>query len=90
MAPCLSRTLNLEELLKKSFFLFGPRGTRKSDLVNERHLRGLLKLREEALIERYMVVSLGPEERTVAGITMMPWRRFLGKLWSDQLISPHR
>lgn len=59
---------------------------KSTDLVNERHLKGLLKLREEGLIERYVVVSLDAEERTVAGITVMPWREFLRKLWAGEIL----
>lgn len=50
--------------------------------VAERDLRGLRALREEGLLEDYLVVSLEARPRTVDGIRILPWRQFLGDLWA--------
>ena len=57
-----------------------------SSLVSENHLKGLRALKEEGLLQRYLVVSLDLNERiTRDGIEIVPWQMFLGKLWSGQL-----
>lgn len=56
------RILNLEELLrKKSYFLFGPRGTGKSFLINEA-FRGRVLLINLLKSEDYLDLSLHPEK----------------------------
>lgn len=49
--------------------------------VNSRDLRGLRALREEGILERYLVVSLDPAEREIGGIRVLPWHQFLDELW---------
>lgn len=62
-----------------------------TDLVTAKHLKGLRALKEEGLIGEYAVVSLDPEpRRTDDGIRIWPWRLFLEKLWSGELIGPRR
>lgn len=54
--------------------------------VQERHLKGLLALKEEGLIRNYGVVSLDPEFRkTSDGISIYPWQSFLQALWNGEL-----
>lgn len=55
-----------------------------SDCIVDRHLRGLQALREEGLLRDYAVISLDPAPRTVDGIRVLPWRRFLDDLWSGK------
>jgi predicted AAA+ superfamily ATPase len=45
--------------------------------ITERHLRGLLALKEEKLLKRYIVVSLDPVKRTINGIELIPWTEFI-------------
>ena len=53
-------------------------------LVQDKHLKGLRALKEEGLIERYVIVSLDPEKRMTAdGIQIYPWKLFLNKLWGQ-------
>jgi predicted AAA+ superfamily ATPase len=59
-----------------------------TDLVTERHLRGLKALREEGLVKDYAVVSTDPVARTVDGIRVYPWKDFLSALWADRLLVP--
>lgn len=59
---------------------------KSTSLVQEKHLKGIRALKEEGLIEKYMIVSLDEEERiTSDGIAIYPWKRFLEKLWDNQL-----
>jgi predicted AAA+ superfamily ATPase len=54
-----------------------------TDLVNDKHLKGIRALKEEGCIQTYGVVSLDPVERITAdGIHIWPWKLFLDKLWS--------
>jgi predicted AAA+ superfamily ATPase len=58
---------------------------KSSDMVSERHLRGLRALREEGMVKNYAVVSLDPQKRVVDGITIYPWREFLNELWAERI-----
>lgn len=71
-------------------FIVGDRlaiEVKSTDLVNERHLKGLRVLREENLIERFIVVSRDINPREIDGITVLPWQIFLKHLWSGKLLS---
>lgn len=57
-----------------------------SPQITERHLKGLKALREERVVKSFHVVSLDPVPRTVDGISIHPWREFLGALWGGQLL----
>ena len=58
-----------------------------TDLVTDKHLKGLRAFKEEGLVKSYCAVSLDPHERiTHDGIIIYPWAVFLKKLWSRQLI----
>lgn len=60
---------------------------KSTELVSEKHLKGLLALREEGLVEKLLVVSLDPEPRRhQTGIEILPVAHFLKKLWSGSLI----
>ena len=54
-------------------------------VVAERDLRGLQAIREDAPLDRRIVVSLEPRARRVEGIEILPWREFLSRLWKDEL-----
>lgn len=58
---------------------------KSTDLVSDKHLKGLRALREESLVKTYGVVSLDPHPRDVDGITVYPWRDFLAKMWRGEL-----
>lgn len=59
---------------------------KSSELVGDRGLRGLRALAEEKRIKAYAVVSRDPRRRRVGGITIYPWREFLGALWSGEIL----
>lgn len=50
--------------------------------VSDRHLKGLKALREEGMVKEYLVVSNDATERTVDGIRIMPYEKFLRMLWA--------
>lgn len=53
-----------------------------TDLVTDKHLKGIRALKEEGLVQTYAVISLDPQERmTTDGIYILPWKIFLKKLW---------
>lgn len=58
-----------------------------TDMVSQQHLKGLRALREEKMIQKYIVVSFDSEIREVDGITIYPWKIFLKELWSGKLFS---
>jgi predicted AAA+ superfamily ATPase len=59
---------------------------KSTEFVQARHLRGLKVLREEGIVRQFCVVSRDPEERVMDGITILPWQRFLERLWSDMVL----
>ena len=56
-------------------------------LIQDKHLKGLRSLKEEQVIEKYIIVSLDEEERiTKDKIYIMPWESFLKNLWKGKII----
>ena len=55
-------------------------------IIGRRDLRGLLALRDEGLLDRYLVVSMESAPRTVDGISILPWAEFLDELWGGHLV----
>lgn len=59
-----------------------------ADLITDKHLKGIRALKEEGLIQTYVVISFDLHERLTAdGIYILPWEIFLKKLWSDEMIT---
>jgi predicted AAA+ superfamily ATPase len=57
-----------------------------SDLISDKHLKGLKALHEEQLFSRYIVISLDPNYRKLDnGIEIYPWKDFLSALWQGEL-----
>src|SRR3990167_131507 len=62
-----------------------------TDLVTDKHLKGLRALKEEGLIQTYGVVSLDPSDRITAdGIHIWSWHNFLQKLWSGHFTTTQK
>ena len=60
---------------------------KSTELVQDKHLKGLRALKEEKLIEKYIVVSLDLAERvTRDNIKILPWKKFLEKLWKGEIV----
>lgn len=58
-----------------------------TDLVKDKHLKGIRALKEEGLIGTYGVVGLDTTERiTEDGIHIWPWKIFLAKLWGGKIL----
>ena len=58
-----------------------------TELVQDKHLKGIRAFKEEHLVERYVVVSNDPQKRVTAdGIHIYPWNNFLDKLWAGEII----
>jgi predicted AAA+ superfamily ATPase len=53
--------------------------------VTERHLKGLLALKEERLLRRLAVICTEPERRVMNGIEIIPWKEFLEDLWAGRI-----
>lgn len=61
---------------------------KSTHLVQDRHMKHLRCLKEEGLIEQYIVVSQDPEKRvTKDGIIIYPWKDSLDALWKGELVS---
>ena len=52
-------------------------------VIGARDLRGIGALREEGLLNDYIVVSMEAVPRRVDGIRILPWAVFLDELWGD-------
>ena len=59
---------------------------KSSDNISDKHLKGLLALKEENLIEEYILISDEKTRRKVKGILIYPWREFLDELWAGKII----
>ncbi len=62
---------------------------KSSSHVLDRDLKGLIKLKEEKLLSRYIVVSLDERQRRPLldkEIEIIPWREFLTMLWQREII----
>ncbi len=54
--------------------------------VQSKHLKGLKSFSEEYKVNKSIIVSTDPLERLIDDVSVMPWRIFLEKLWSDEII----
>lgn len=52
--------------------------------VSVQDLKSLRALAEEKKLKRYLCVSLSPRTRTVDGIVVLPYKRFLDSLWNGE------
>lgn len=53
-----------------------------SKTVGNHDLKGLNALVEEQKLKNYILVCLENRERTVGKVRILPWKKFLGELWS--------
>jgi uncharacterized protein len=56
--------------------------------VTPRDLRSLRALGDERKLRRYLCVSLEPRRRSSEGITILPYREFLNRLWDGEFSAP--
>jgi uncharacterized protein len=60
---------------------------KSSQMIQPRHLSGLKNFSEDYPVKHRILVSNEPYPRLVNGIQLLPWRIFLEKLWSGEIIS---
>ncbi|MEW6117522.1 MAG: AAA family ATPase [Nitrospirota bacterium] len=54
--------------------------------VSAQDLKSLRALAEEKKFKRYLCVSLDPRPRTLGGISILPYRKFLNDLWNGAYV----
>ncbi|MFP3912914.1 MAG: ATP-binding protein [Desulfobacteraceae bacterium] len=54
--------------------------------IGTRDFRGLTAIREEALLQDYILVSLEDTPRRDGDIHILPWKEFLVRLWQDAYV----
>lgn len=54
--------------------------------ISPQDLKSLRALAEEKKLKRYLCVCLEPRTRTVNGITILPYRKFLEALWDGEYV----
>ncbi|QOI97078.1 MAG: ATP-binding protein [Flammeovirgaceae bacterium] len=60
---------------------------KSTDNVHLKHTKGLNAFSDEYKLKSRIIVSLDPLPRTIAsGITVLPWREFLNRLWAGVII----
>jgi predicted AAA+ superfamily ATPase len=60
---------------------------KSSEMVTDRHLKGLRAFREDYQTRRLIVISMDPKPRKTAdGIDILPWEEFLSRLWGNTII----
>jgi len=50
--------------------------------ISVQDLKSLRALAEEKKFKRYLCISLDPRPRTLNGVSILPYRKFLNDLWS--------
>ena len=53
-----------------------------TNMVQEKHLRGLKILSEEITLKHKIIVSLDSKPRLIGNIRILPWKIFLKELWN--------
>lgn len=51
--------------------------------ITQKDAAGLLAIREEGILENYLIVTLEDTPRRYGGIEVLPWKDFLENLWQD-------
>ena len=60
---------------------------KSTNLVQDKHLRGLRALKQESVPKRHIVISLDPtRRRTADGIEIWPWAALLAELWGGNFL----
>ncbi len=55
--------------------------------ANSRHLKGLKSFAEEYNVKKLILISNDPLPRQIGNILVLPWKVFLDKLWSGEIIN---
>jgi len=54
--------------------------------ISEKHLKHMIALAKETLLNKKIIVSREHEKRVVNGIEIYPYKQFLRELWAHKLI----
>ncbi len=57
-----------------------------AERAEERHLKGIRAFREEYKTQKAILVSLDPRPRVIDGVSILPWKEFLSRLWAEEII----
>lgn len=60
---------------------------KSSDNITHKHLKGLCALKEENLMDKYILISDEKEKRLEDGILIYPWKKFLDELWDGKIVT---
>lgn len=60
---------------------------KSTDLVTNRHLKGLNNFADEYPVKKLIVISNDPYPRQINNIAVLPWKIFLDKLWGGEIIN---
>ena len=72
------------DLILDNLWAIEIKGTKSTQ---DKHLKGLRALKEEGKIQHFAVVSCDRLERkTQDGISIIPWKVFLKKLWNGKIV----
>jgi len=58
-----------------------------AEIAQDKHLSGLKALREEGKIKHFCLVCRESRPRKVDGIDILPWREFLYRLWTGDIVA---
>ena len=58
---------------------------KSATIITPKHLKGLKALREEGIIDRFIIVSLVSSKQVIDEIEIYPWKQFLDELWSNKI-----
>lgn len=59
---------------------------KSTNMINPRHLKGLISFSEEYKAKKLIVVSTDPYPRKINDIMVLSWNIFLEKLWNGEII----
>jgi len=57
-----------------------------TEMAHDRHLRGLKSFAQEYKVRQSILISCDPRPRLTNGVLILPWKDFLARLWSGQII----
>lgn len=58
---------------------------KSTEMIQEKHLKGLRKFSLNEVVEKKIIVSLDKEKRLIGDITVFPYRLFLRDLWEGKI-----
>ena len=56
-----------------------------NEMVQEKHLKGLIKFSQNEKVQKKIIVSLDKEKRKIGDVEVYPYRIFLKELWMGEI-----